>query len=66
MEPVYIISKNGKQLMPTVRYGHVRKMLKEGRAEIAGYKPFTVRLLYESREFVRGVPPKGDQEHKEI
>ena len=34
MSAVYVISKNGKSLMPTTRYGHVRHLLKEGKAEI--------------------------------
>ena len=34
MSAIYIISKNGKSLMPTTRYGHVRHLLKEGKAEI--------------------------------
>ena len=34
MAAIYIISNNGKSLMPTTRYGHVRHLLKEGKAEI--------------------------------
>ena len=32
MSAVYIISKNGERLMPTVRYGHARHLLKDGKA----------------------------------
>ena len=45
MSAVYIISKSGKSLMPTTRYGHVRHLLKEGKAEIYSRNPFTVNLL---------------------
>ena len=32
MSAVYIISKNGERFMPTVRYGHIRHLLKDGKA----------------------------------
>ncbi len=60
---VKVISKNGKQLMPTKRYGKVRRMLKEGKAVIVSKKPFTIRLLFDTTEIVQhatvGVDP-GD------
>ena len=60
---VKVISKNGKQLMPTKRYGKVRRMLKEGKAVIISKKPFTIRLLFDTPEIVQhatvGVDP-GD------
>lgn len=55
MSAVYIISKNGKPLMPTTRYGHVRHLLKEGKAEIYSRNPFTVKLLYDSKEFTQPI-----------
>lgn len=50
---VAVISKNGKLLMPTKRFCHVRHMLKDGQAVIHSRKPFTIRLTYESKEFVQ-------------
>lgn len=44
---VYVISKDGERLMPTVRYGKVRRLLKEGKAVIYSHKPFTVQLTYD-------------------
>ena len=41
---IYIISKNGKALMPTKRYGHIRKLLKQNKAVVINNNPFTVRL----------------------
>ena len=38
--------------MPTVRYGLVRHMLKDGRAVIYCRKPFTIQLTYISSEYV--------------
>ena len=33
--------------MPTVRFGKVRRLLKEGKAKVVRREPFTIRLLYE-------------------
>lgn len=38
--------------MPTVRYGLVRHMLKDGRAVIYCRKPFTIQLTYISSEYI--------------
>lgn len=50
---VFIISKNGERLMPTVRVGHIRHLLKDGKAKIVKHEPFTVQLLYDSKTFVQ-------------
>ena len=47
---VYVMSVNGKCLMPTNRCGHIRHLLKDGKAKIVSRHPFTVQLLYESGE----------------
>ena len=45
---VYVLNKRGEPLMATTRCGHVRKLLKEGRAVAVGNCPFTIRLKYET------------------
>ena len=50
---VYVISKNGKPLMPTGRGGHVRWLLKTKQAKIVRSKPFTIQLLYDTPEKVQ-------------
>ena len=45
---VCVISKNGERLMPTTRYGKVRRLLKMGKAHICCRRPFTIQLDYES------------------
>ena len=61
MAVVYVISKSGKPLMPTTRCGHVRILLKEGKARVVERKPFTIQLTYESAEetqpLVLGIDP---------
>lgn len=43
----YVLSADGSPLMPTYNIKKVRRMLKDGRAVIAGHKPeFTIRLTY--------------------
>jgi len=51
-EPIFVISKSGKSLAPTRRPGKVRHLLKDGKARIYCYEPFTIQLTYESIEFV--------------
>lgn len=50
---VYIISKSGKPLMPTERYGHIRKLLKSGKAVPICNNPFTVKLKYDTDEITQ-------------
>jgi hypothetical protein len=52
---VYIVDKHGKPLMPTTRFGRVRKLLKEGKAVAINNSPFTIRLKYESTHYTQGV-----------
>ena len=44
---VYVISKDGQPLMPTTRFGKVRRLLKEKKAKVIRRCPFTIKLLYE-------------------
>ena len=46
-ELVYVQDKYGNPLMPTSRRGKVTHMLRDGRAVIVDYEPFTIRLTYE-------------------
>jgi len=52
---VYVQNHNGHPLMPTVRYGKVRRLLKEGRATVVRKCPFTIRLAYESTTYTQDV-----------
>ena len=57
---VYVLDKNGQPLMPTERFGKVRRLLRDGKAKVVQRCPFTIRLLYEPetkivQEIVLGV-----------
>jgi len=52
---VYIISKNGKPLMPTKRHGKVRRLLKQGLAKVVRREPFTIQLLYDTTTYTQPV-----------
>jgi len=43
---VYVLNKDGKPLMPSIRHGKIRRMLKEKKAVVVRTTPFTVKLLY--------------------
>jgi hypothetical protein len=53
MSTVYVLNKDGKPLMPTTRGGHVRHLLKEQKARVVRTKPFTIQLLYETKDAVQ-------------
>ena len=44
---VYVLDMNGQPLMPTRRFGRVRRMLRDKKAKVVRSCPFTIRLLYE-------------------
>ncbi len=52
---VYVLDKDGKPLMPTQRFGKVRRMLKSGEAIPVRKHPFTIQLTYESTHYKQPV-----------
>lgn len=52
---VYVLNKDGEALMPTERHGHVRRLLKQGKAKAKHKKPFTIQLLYDTPDKVQPV-----------
>ena len=52
---IYVQDKDGRPLMPTMRCGKVRRMLRDGRAVIVSHTPFTVRLTYDATRFTQPV-----------
>ena len=49
---VYVISKDGQPLMPTIRFGKVRRLLRDKKAKVVRSCPFTIKLLYEPENLV--------------
>ena len=52
---VYVLSNTGKALMPTQRYGKVRRLLRDGLAVVVRREPFTIRLTYDTTEFTQPI-----------
>jgi len=52
---VYVVSKTGKNLMPTNRHGKVRRWLKECKAKVICKNPFTIQLLFDTTEYIQAV-----------
>ena len=48
MQKVYVQNKDGEPLMPTERYGAVRRWLRDNKAEVVNLCPFTIRLNWDS------------------
>ena len=49
---VYILDVNGNPLMPTRRFGKVRRMLRDGLAKVVRKDVFTIQLLYEPKTHI--------------
>ena len=47
----YVISKEGKPLDPTKRFGRVRWLLKRNEAKVVSRKPFTIQLLIDTTTY---------------
>ena len=55
MQQVYIQSRKGEPLMPTTRYGAVRRWLRDNKAVVINLCPFTIRLNWDCEENVQEV-----------
>ena len=52
---VYVLNRYGEPLMPTERLGRVRHLLKERKAVIVNYHPFTIKFTYDTPNGVQEV-----------
>ena len=52
---VYVLNNAGEPLMPTKRLGKVRRMLKSGKAVIVDYELFTIKLTYQTTNYVQDI-----------
>lgn len=48
---VYVQDINGKPMMPTTRYGKVRRLLKDKKAIVVNLCPFTIKLTYVTSDY---------------
>ena len=63
---VYVLDVNGLPLMPTERYGYVRKLLKSNKAQVVSGNPFTIRLLCETENNTQDIDLKIDAGYQHI
>lgn len=63
---VYALNSNGQPLMPTKRYGKVRRLLKSGQAVVINRCPFTIQLMYENTTHTQPVSLGVDAGSKTI
>lgn len=52
---VYVVDINGQPLMPTCRYGKVRRLLKSKKAKVINGCPFTIQLLYSTTSLTQPI-----------
>ena len=63
---VYVLNQSGQPLMPTTRYGKVRRMLKSGEAKVVNRCPFTIQLMYKTTSYTQQVTLGIDAGSKHI
>jgi len=62
---VYVLSKNGKPLMPTTP-ANARLLLKQGKAKVVKRTPFTIQLAYSSNSYKQDVVLGVDTGYKHV
>ena len=63
---VYVTDTNGQPLMPTKRYGFVRRLLKSNKAKVIKRCPFVIQLLYKTTNVTQPVSLGVDAGSKTI
>lgn len=63
---VYVLSKNGKPIMPTENHAKVRLLLKAGKAKVVKRTPFTIRLFGTSKTYTQEVALGVDAGSKHV
>lgn len=63
---VYILSKNGKPIMPTENHAKVRLLLKHGKAKVVKRTPFTIQLLSSSKTYKQSITLGVDAGSKHV
>ena len=52
---VYVLNRNGNALMPTKRYGKVRRLLRDGQAIVVRREPFIIQLIYDTTNYTQPI-----------
>lgn len=63
---IYVLSANGEALMPCMRPGRIRRLLKANQAKIVKHEPFTVQLLYETTAYTQPMEIGVDSGYQHI
>ena len=63
---VYVLNYDDTPLMPTKRFGHVRWLLKTGKAIVVRKEPFTIKLITEKKRYTQDITLGVDSGSKHI
>lgn len=63
---VYVLNENGHPLMPTENYGKVRILLKHKKAKVIRRCPFTIQLMYSTKDYTQNITLGVDAGSKHI
>lgn len=66
-QAVIVLNSDGTMLMPTKRFGQVRRWLKSGRAKIVSKEPFTIQFIKQTTDYapsdLKGLTTKSGTVH---
>lgn len=63
---IYVLNQDGKPLMPTKRFGKVRRLLRDGKAKVIDKNPFTIQLVYETGNVIQDISLGVDSGSKTV
>ena len=63
---VYVVNQDGKSLMPTKRFGKVRRLLRDGMVKVIRKNPFTIQLMYKTGDIVQEISLGVDSGSKTV
>ena len=52
---VYVLHQNGQPLMPTENHAKVRRLLKQQKAKVIRRCPFTIQLMYDTKQHTQPI-----------
>ena len=63
---VYVLHQNGQPLMPTKNHAKVRRLLKQQKAKVIRRCPFTIQLMYDTKQHTQPITLGVDAGSKHI
>lgn len=63
---VYVQNIDGQALMPTKRFAHIRRLIRDRKALVVKANPFTIRLLYQTNTYTQPITLGVDSGYENV